>query len=550
SGQVKRRSSIGEVELQEIELDPDSGGGGSDGGCCEGESSERRSASTHDVETALKDDNETCAVQTVDLVAGCPRSAAQIKTNDPNLDCDAIIRLPSPTPSGTSSANSMGQRPSSVSLLRPKISLTLRTTKNDKNNNNSSSRTSKSTRHTSPPAKLNNQHQIIVELHREKETNNFDIIRCKERDKENIDRLDKHERNAATIQRLERSDKTDQYTEKDISETICADSGIEKMIDRNCQIIRESKESKEKVKRAISEPNLMNQEQNCGASGRDKHRHRRTKRNHRPKTPSTFGIEIADLDSFLTKASIERPANIPVVLSQSSTLYQTAGGQQAELALPLGTVLNAVFKNQAWLYVQTAHGHEGYVGCESCLPLGVPSPPRDTCSSSGPSGTSSSISSSGRQRASPPCWEDSTDLFPRPLGNQSDPDRLRDTRSECGHRHRSQSRTAVELHRNQQSPTETGNRGLGDRLFLRASTANPRQRLLLVRDDYEAESSDALTVNQGQLIYLVATAEYGTAAGRFDDEISNMRSPDWLWVRDRQGREGLVPTRVAARALL
>lgn len=63
------------------------------------------------------------------------------------------------------------------------------------------------------------------------------------------------------------------------------------------------------------------------------------------------------------------------------------------MALPLGTVVNAVFKNQAWLYVQTPHGQEGYVGYAACLPLGIlPQPTHG------------------------PCWEDSTDVFPRPLG--------------------------------------------------------------------------------------------------------------------------------------
>jgi hypothetical protein len=96
------------------------------------------------------------------------------------------------------------------------------------------------------------------------------------------------------------------------------------------------------------------------------------------------------------QASIERPANIPVVLSFPSVLYQTQGGTQAEMALPLGTVVNAVFKNQAWLYVQTPHGQEGYVGYAACLPLGILP-----------------------QATRGPCWEDTTDVFPRPLGTLS-----------------------------------------------------------------------------------------------------------------------------------
>lgn len=69
---------------------------------------------------------------------------------------------------------------------------------------------------------------------------------------------------------------------------------------------------------------------------------------------------------------MEKPANIPVVLAFPSVLYQTrTGGYQAEIALPLGMVVNAVFKNQHWLYVQTPHAEEGYVSYAACLPLGA-----------------------------------------------------------------------------------------------------------------------------------------------------------------------------------
>lgn len=74
---------------------------------------------------------------------------------------------------------------------------------------------------------------------------------------------------------------------------------------------------------------------------------------------------------YYFQATIEKPANIPVVLAFPSVLYQTRiGGYQAEISLPLGMVVNAVFKNQHWLYVQTPHAEEGYVSYAACLPLG------------------------------------------------------------------------------------------------------------------------------------------------------------------------------------
>lgn len=61
------------------------------------------------------------------------------------------------------------------------------------------------------------------------------------------------------------------------------------------------------------------------------------------------------------------------MLAFPSVLYQTReGGYQVEIALPLGMVVNAVFKNQHWLYVQTPHAEEGYVSYTACLPLGKP----------------------------------------------------------------------------------------------------------------------------------------------------------------------------------
>lgn len=94
-------------------------------------------------------------------------------------------------------------------------------------------------------------------------------------------------------------------------------------------------------------------------------------RRRRKRSPK-FGYNIKNVDEFLSKCSLSNPANIPVVLSTSSILYQTrAGFHQVEIPLPLGMVVNSVFKNQSWLYVQTPHGEEGYVSFNACLPLGI-----------------------------------------------------------------------------------------------------------------------------------------------------------------------------------
>lgn len=73
----------------------------------------------------------------------------------------------------------------------------------------------------------------------------------------------------------------------------------------------------------------------------------------------------------LFQCSLLSPGNIPVVLSTASILYQTRPGFQLEIPLPLGMVVNGVFKINQWIYVQTPHCEEGYLTYDSCLPLGI-----------------------------------------------------------------------------------------------------------------------------------------------------------------------------------
>ncbi|KAH8274973.1 hypothetical protein KR018_003947, partial [Drosophila ironensis] len=139
----------------------------------------------------------------------------------------------------------------------------------------------------------------------------------------------------------------------------------------------------------------------AGATQQRRHRHRKRRDRNRVQR---FGYEIHNVDEFLSRCSLATPGNIPVVLATASTLYQTRpGGYQLEIPLPLGMVVNAVFKNQNWLYVQTPHAEEGYVGYACCLPLGIlPQQARN-----------------GSARNTP-CWETNADVFPRPCGNMTD----------------------------------------------------------------------------------------------------------------------------------
>ncbi|KAH8380388.1 hypothetical protein KR009_010338, partial [Drosophila setifemur] len=168
---------------------------------------------------------------------------------------------------------------------------------------------------------------------------------------------------------------------------------------------------------SYSEPSLVAASEGAGAAGggevgggaagapqqqQRRHRHRKRRDRHRGQR---FGYEIHNVDEFLSRCSLSAPGNIPVVLATASTLYQTRpGGYQLEIPLPLGMVVNAVFKNQNWLYVQTPHAEEGYVGYACCLPLGIlPQQARN-----------------GSSSRNTPCWESNADVFPRPCGNMTD----------------------------------------------------------------------------------------------------------------------------------
>ncbi|XP_055529743.1 uncharacterized protein LOC129721326 isoform X2 [Wyeomyia smithii] len=165
------------------------------------------------------------------------------------------------------------------------------------------------------------------------------------------------------------------------------------------QLLRE-KSAAISLKNTYSEPSLYTTVSEPSSS--KKHRHRRRRERYRSQR---FGYEIQNVDEFLSKCSLSSPGNIPVVLSSAATLYQTRpGSYQIEIPLPLGMVVNAVFKNQNWLYVQTPHAEEGYVAYESCLPLGILPPNQRSSSTSKPT----------------PCWETNKDVFPRPSGNLTD----------------------------------------------------------------------------------------------------------------------------------
>lgn len=231
---------------------------------------------------------------------------------------------------------------------------------------------------------------------------------------------------------------------------------------------------------------------------------------------------------------MQSPANIPVVLATPSVLYQPGARRgrsgrgswrQSELALPLGMVVNAVFRSHAWLYVHTPHGEAGYVRYRSCLPLGIlPHPPL----------------SSAPGTPAPAAWDTHTDTFPPPpppsssrarrgatsvcdvrhRRNKTDTEKLRDTVSECGGRSRHRHR-----HRAQRPEAAV------DRLFLASQgTLNESER---VRHPSKLQSSLAHRTSIGTLL---RDAEWSARRYRSEDSSGNI---DTVSVKDSVSQCGV-----------
>jgi hypothetical protein len=160
--------------------------------------------------------------------------------------------------------------------------------------------------------------------------------------------------------------RTKKFREKCCGQRESPDSNYDQMKGLGDSKLKSMSQANLLTKNTYSEPSIYITSAQSDSGALVKKYRRRRKRS--PK----FGYNIKNVDEFLSRCSLSNPANIPVVLSNSSILYQTrAGYHQVEIPLPLGMVVNSVFKNQTWLYVQTPHGEEGYVNFTACLPLGI-----------------------------------------------------------------------------------------------------------------------------------------------------------------------------------
>ncbi|CAH1122414.1 unnamed protein product [Ceutorhynchus assimilis] len=172
-------------------------------------------------------------------------------------------------------------------------------------------------------------------------------------------------------------------------------------------------------------------------------------------------------------------------------------------------VVNAIFKNQNWLYVQTPHAEEGYISYTACLPLGIIPPPQDDKSS--------------------PCWEKSTDVFPKPSGNMTDTEKpsYKSDNNEDTHCPRTRYRTAY---------STCGEKSV-DRLYLRAAAIakgkGTRHTLLVINENYKGNERESLSVSKNDVVFLL-----------------NASTKGWFYVQNKEGRKGFIPAVIAGHGFL
>uniref|UniRef100_T1GQT5 SH3 domain-containing protein n=1 Tax=Megaselia scalaris TaxID=36166 RepID=T1GQT5_MEGSC len=305
------------------------------------------------------------------------------------------------------------------------------------------------------------------------------------------------------------------------------------------------------LKSTYSEPSLVaaSETNHTNSSHHRRHRHRRRRgdRNRMQK----FGYEIRNIDEFLTKCSLSSPGNIPVVLATASTLYQTRpGGYQIEISLPLGMVVNAVFKNQNWLYVQTPHAQEGYVVYSACMPLGILPP---------------TVKGNGSLQTTP-CWENTGDVFPMPCGNMTDSEKEVQLRGGTRSEGARTPRPKKYYHQPKPATTYSQSAKLAEKAYAQLRTIQMcteqkaqeamklqqqktkektavhhkrfskglRQTLVAITNNYTSEN---LTVQKGDIVTLVECRE-------------SKDHKQWFYVKTRDDREGFIPAEVAGHGFL
>lgn len=88
------------------------------------------------------------------------------------------------------------------------------------------------------------------------------------------------------------------------------------------------------------------------------------------KTTSLKTAEAENIEKLLMQGSENNPANIPMVVMQSCQLHLLLNPASRDtIMVPMGTIINALYKYEGNLRVKTPHGDEGLLKFSNCAPL-------------------------------------------------------------------------------------------------------------------------------------------------------------------------------------
>lgn len=218
------------------------------------------------------------------------------------------------------------------------------------------------------------------------------------------------------------------------------------------------------------------------------------------------------MEKLLEQGSENRPANIPMVVMQTCPLQLILNPASRDIiSVPMGTIVNALYKYQDNLRVKTPHGDEGLLNYSNCAPLvnlptkrakdskiyqrtpimNIPIIKPKAISSKLLNGSNGSLHSPNIPKTrllesrlkQVKCWEDN-DMDILASKNMSAP------------------------------PDESLTLGM-------TLTEGP---ILKIINDYESRGRSTLSVKHGEHVTLL-----------------NKDLKDWVWVRASSGREGFVP---------
>lgn len=156
-----------------------------------------------------------------------------------------------------------------------------------------------------------------------------------------------------------------------------------------------------------------------------------------------------------------------------------------------------------------------------------------------------------------PCWESSTDIYPRPCGNLTDTEKehLRGrTRSECRYQgsktqKRSKNTKSLcgeeefdKLYLKTKSIEDIRTRKNTDYKEKKRSNAKnvSRHILLVINKDYEGDFlNNTISVNQGDVVILIQ-----------GDSLETDVDSEWFYIRKNDGKQGFIPADIAGHGYI